>query len=226
MSCHWVYLQLALQSASELLTLALFFSLCSNMDLPESMQDRTYKKNRGRGQRTLLYIPAVGHISRAIQFQKRNFSSLKIKRDLEEVCSKPISMVTTKINPNPDIVMEFQNDVFADIDLMRSQWGALFTTTPSQPIILTKAPIMNELMFHITHNTDTGLYSNGAVKMLLHYIMRLGSAEDLLSPWHSSYYARISTTTDPTSDKCGLPVLNNLAKKEDALNGKHASHAY
>ena len=61
--------------------------------------------------------------------------------------------------------------------------------------------------------------------MLLHYIMRLGSDEDVSRP-SSFYFSRISTTTDPTSDKCGLPVKIGTGKKEDALNGEHAFHAY
>ena len=43
--------------------------------------------------------------------------------------------------------------------------------------------------------------------------MRLGS-EDPRYPWDTSYITRISTTTDPTTDKCGLPVKKGTGKKE------------
>ena len=172
------------------------------------------------------YFPAVGrHISQATTVTKRNFSDLRKMDDLLEVCSKRVSTSVTSIEPSQESIKEFLIEVYPDVDKLKSQWAALFKTS-SQSFLKNKAPIMNELQAHIIHNPGTELYHNGAVKMLLYYIMRLSSDEDVRCPWPNSYFARISTTTDPTSDKCGLPVNRVTGKKEDALNGKHASHAY
>ena len=167
-------------------------------------------------------VTAVGR--QATTVTKRNFSDLKKMDDLVEVCSKHVSISVTSIKSSQETVKGFLIEVCPDVDKLKSRWAALFETS-SQLICLTEAPALNELQAHIQQNPGTGLYYNGAVKMLLHYIMRLGSEEDVRCP-SSSYYCRISTTTDPTSDKCGLPVKIGTGKKEDALNGEHALHAY
>ena len=61
--------------------------------LPESMQQC---RTKGRGIRSRIlpgYVhPTVGH-NFIIQIHKGNFSALKTKNDLQEVCSKPISII-------------------------------------------------------------------------------------------------------------------------------------
>lgn len=86
----------------------------------------------------------------------------------------------------------------------------------------------NDVLYLVTHlyrNQNENLYKNGVVKLLLFYIMLIGSDHLLnkqgLEYWHNLYFPKISTTTDPTKDACGLCVASELKVKEDALTGKH-----
>lgn len=109
----------------------------------------------------------------------------------------------------------------ADYELAKSKWPEVFSSKYIQ--FPTKFCCFNHLVNVVRNNPEHTLYKNGAVKSFLYFFMMIGSYDDCENGEPSYFYTRMSTTTDPRTDACGLrvssPVLSN--KREDALNGEH-----
>ena len=174
---------------------------------------------RGRGwHKTPTHLPTVGRarLSSAITITKKNFSDLKTMQSLQQVCSRPISVYLKSIQPQKENV-EYATKLF--VGDTKECWAKLFSGHCDNFNFKTEHPVVMDLVRHIFHNAQD-LYKNGSVKQLLYYILKLGTEEDV-KPLFVRYFPRISTTTDPCKDKCGLPAKQHLRMKEDALNGMY-----
>ena len=186
-----------------------------------------HRRTRGRGRPHSPRRP-LPDVGRVIKYEKKNLSSLKDLSSLQDVCSKLVQIKKANKKPDEENKQMFVDAVFSGDECfedMIGQWDDLFQTIPKPPSLYTLSPVFNDLVHHILSNSGKDLYRNGAVKMLIFLIMRLGSDENLAAPSYSRpYTVKISTTTDPTNDKCGLPEKVPPSKPEDTLNGKHATY--
>lgn len=189
----------------------------------------TCRYARGRGIRRAVHglpcLPlAVGRPA-PVQIIKRNFSDLKNRARLEEVCSKEvkiISLSTPKSKEFSKSKEDLKGMLFENEDSLakaRDAWLELFGSEETPSKFPTKSPILQDMVSDIRNNPEVALFKNGAVKKLLCDLMRLGSED-----YDGTYYTRMSTTTDATSDRCALQCSTSLMIKEDALYGKHSMH--
>ena len=158
------------------------------------------------------------------------FSDLKTLDDLKSVCTKELQVNVICRNPKSEDLVAFRQVLFANTEMYASakeKWIQLFHCPAPEDggdmVFPTTSRILSDLAIVIRNNSGQGLYKNGSVKMLLYTVMRLGSDDTDDVGAQPTFFTRISTTTDPCSDACGLKCASEVlaSKREDALNGRH-----
>lgn len=136
------------------------------------------------------------------------------------MCSKDVQIAVVSSDRDVQEFEEFKKMLFQTDTFMsaKSEWEQLFG---SDVVVKTFPTISEKLQDLVAVIRGPGLYKNGAVKFVLYHLMRMGSDEGKVG--NESFFVRTSTTTDPTTDACGLKCSSHVCKqkREDALNGKH-----
>ncbi len=128
--------------------------------------------------------------------------------DLQEVCSKRVTIMLAVQNQkelDSLIYHLFRNK--EDLKTTKEQWPKLFGDGASEA---TKSSLLRDICLEVFNNPSNDVYKNGAVKKLLCTIMKLGSEDEDEDSMYCTFHARMSTTTDPLSDKCAFLTSNLL----------------
>lgn len=159
---------------------------------------------------------------------KRNFSDLDNLDDLRTVCTKHVAICdAVPLSPKSDDLSYMKKLLFAneeDYELAKSKWPKLFWSHEDKN---SKFPTIydhfSDLVDVVRNNPEQTIYKNGAVKSFLYFFMKIGSYAGHKKGERSYFYTRMSTTTDPRTDACGLRFSSQVhsKKREDALNGEH-----
>lgn len=152
-----------------------------------------------------------------------NLSSLTSSRKLNGVCSRKAEckLLRSSYTAEKHFFKFVGLKTKEDLESYSKWWLELWNGEPAHKEIETFPESLRELAYHVygTVFCEADMFRNGAGKISAYHLINL--ARGIPPKVNTLWSVRVSTTTHPVHDWCGLPHVYSSKLPEKRLNGKH-----